>query len=423
MKMMPDPETPDASLSQAAPKALPRYRRAPAQVAAMVLTRRDLALLEDVARFGVLTTSQLQTLRAADPDPALRFPSRLTLTGRLKLLFHHRYVGRLGRPMIAGSQEMVYLLEATGARAIREFWQTEHGGSGASPEGGELRVRPASRWPKAAALDHLLGIVQLRVALTARERRSRWTGAVGNTEDPGEAEPLRALEWQGGDAVRFRVSVEKRAGRPEGVSLIPDGAFVARIMEAREVGSSRDPLARERAERECVERELIAREYFAFVEVDRGTETGAVLREKMRTYATYLHSGAFAREWGLPAQVGFRVLFVVPSASRARVVLCGAAELAAQNQAPWMAEVVPAFRVALAQSITPDEVLQAVWWQGDPQAPTLAQLGVDAPDRWRKGRFWKRLKPREARAKCEAQAKCEPNTESTQTPDQGEQSA
>ena len=84
----------------------------------MLLTARDLAVLEDVWHFRYLTTTQIETLRACDPKEENRFVSRLTLTRRLKLLFHHRYLRRIARPLAQGSREPVYVLDGEGARVL-----------------------------------------------------------------------------------------------------------------------------------------------------------------------------------------------------------------------------------------------------------------------------------------------------------------
>ena len=94
----------------AARKPLPRYRRSE-ELPALVLQERDAALLEDVWRYRLLTTGQIELLRSIDHRPACRFVSRLTLTRRLKLLFHNGYVHRLARPQDQGSVEPVYVLE------------------------------------------------------------------------------------------------------------------------------------------------------------------------------------------------------------------------------------------------------------------------------------------------------------------------
>ncbi|RYG55469.1 MAG: hypothetical protein EON56_05590, partial [Alphaproteobacteria bacterium] len=253
------------------PKALPRYRRAPEQAPPITLTRRDIRLLEDIWRFGLLTTSQIETLRQKDEKAELRFASRLTLTRRLKLLFHHRYVRRLPRPLAAGSQEPVYVLDHNGARVL-------------SLQHGQVTARAPSRLPKTAALDHLLEVVQFRVAITASPFSASPSAAfIGDN--------MRLQDWLPGDKVRFRVPVETPGERRQIVSIIPDAGLVIRSNGMR---------------------------HYFFLEVDRGTEAGRILTAKGVAYVSYWKNGGFARDFGVPVGMGFRILLVAPTPARAQ---------------------------------------------------------------------------------------------------------
>lgn len=279
--------------------SLPRYRRVPDEAPGMLLTARDVALLEDIWRFGLLTTSQLELLRSAEGDLKLRFVSRLTLTRRLKLLFHHRYVRRMARPLAQGSQEPVYVLDREGARVL-------------SLRHGEVTARVPSRLPKAAALDHWLSVVQVRVALAT-----------------ANAETLELVEWLPGSKVRFRVTVEGVGERRQAVSLIPDAGLVVRAKKRR---------------------------HYAFLEVDKGTEPQRVLADKARAYIAYWQSGGFARDFSVPPELGFWVLFVAPSAKRAENLLHALSRVAGPRLI---------FRVALSHEMTPERIGEPVWQEGE----------------------------------------------------------
>jgi len=284
-----------------AARALPRYRRVAGQAPAMLLTARDLAVLEDVWRYRFLTTSQLEALRRLDPKEENRFVSRLTLTRRLKLLFHHRYLRRIARPLAEGSREPVYVLDTEGARAL-------------SRRHGEVRACPPSRLPGPVALDHLLDIVQMRLSLTAAKAESSSDYAL--------------LEWLPGERVRFRVMLEEAGHRRQSVSIIPDGGAIVRLGGCR---------------------------HYAFVEMDRSTEPQRTIAAKAKAYLAYWESDGFARDFKVPSGLGFRVLFVAPTEKRAQTLLKAIGTLNGPRQL---------FRVALTQDITPERVLTATWLDG-----------------------------------------------------------
>jgi hypothetical protein len=285
-------------------KPLPRFRRAP-DAPLCVLQPRDLALLEDLRQHRLLTTSQLETLRGSDPDPALRFVSRLTLTRRLKLLFHGQYVRRLARPSTGGMQEPTYLLDREGARALSRLH-------------GEIAFRASSQLPKLAALEHALAINQFRVSLVASCARTAST--------PSEA---RLLQWHSGESAKFTVSLAgsdpKSRLMERKVALIPDGFFVLKTPTMR---------------------------LFYFLEVDLGSEASRVLVEKCRAYYAFWHSGGFGEKHALEGKVGFRVLFVAPTEKRAATILKAFDKLDVGKAMFW---------VALQGQITPLELLGPLW--------------------------------------------------------------
>jgi hypothetical protein len=303
------------------PGPLPRYQRA-AHAPGFALQERDVRLLEDLAEFRLLTTSQLEALRQSDPEPQGRFVSRLPLTRRLKLLYHHGYVGRIARPLAQGSLEPVYRLDKEGARVLRQ-------------RRGEVPARLTSKVPKAAALEHLLGISQLRVALTVACRRP-----VPNSSSPYR---LELGGWWGSDAAKFSVLLPQPGERRRTMRLIPDGALVLR-MRPRITEDS--PWTR----------------LFYFIEIDQATEPLRTLVEKCHAYYAYWQSGGFAHDWNLPSQVAFRVLFVVPSARRGETLREAIRQLPKGRSLFWC---------ATAEQMQPEQVLEAVWQDGDGTGWTL----------------------------------------------------
>jgi len=280
---------------------LPRYRRSSTGAPGMSLMDRDLAVLEDVWRFGLLATSQIETLRAADREPRFRFVSRLTLTRRLQLLFHNRYLRRLQRPHASGSVEPVYVLDSEGARVL-------------SLRHGEVTARVPSRLPKAAALDHLLSVVQFRVSLTA-------------------SSAVELVEWLPGDKVRFRVELEGPGQRRVGVSIVPDSGAVVRVA---------------------------GRRHYLFIEVDRGTEPQRTLAGKVRAYAEYWRCGGFASDFSVPRGMGFWVLLVAPSPKRMMTI---------QKAFEAAGDLRLLFRTCLAGAVTPESVAERMWMDSQGTTP------------------------------------------------------
>lgn len=309
-------DTADEDGARPRSRAVPRSRRLPEEVP-FALTRRDLALLMDVWRFRLLTTSQLETLRRADPEETLRFVSRLTLTRRLKGLFHHRFLRRIARPAASGSQEPVYVLDREGARAL-SIWLEEQG------EMADVRAPLPSRLPKAGGLEHLLLINQARIAFSA----APVSGADGN-------ETLHLLEWKSSDEARFRVEVTVTGTRraastsTQSVTLLPDAGMVLRLKSG------------ERRTR-----------HVAFLEADRGTEPLSTLTGKARAYHAYWKSGGFEHDYDAPSGAGFWVLFTAPSKARAATLLRALREVGGG---------LTMFRVALESDLVPERVAGAVW--------------------------------------------------------------
>ncbi len=308
-------EEEDTEDAQPAMPPVPRSRRAPEQVP-FALTGRDVALLLDVWRFRLLTTSQLETLRRADPDASLRFVSRLTLTRRLKGLFHHRFVRRIARPASLGSQEPVYVLDREGVRAL-SLWLEEQG------EAADVRAPLPSRLPRAQGLEHLLLVGQARVAFSA-------AAVLG--ED--ESEALKLLEWKSSDEARFRVEVampgtRRAVSTTQSVTLLPDAGMVLRV-----TGGGRRT------------------RHIAFLEADRGTEPLATLIGKARAYHAFWKSGGFERAYQSPPGAGFWVLFTVPSKTRSATLLKALREVEGG---------LTMFRVALESDLGPERVAGAMW--------------------------------------------------------------
>jgi hypothetical protein len=235
----------------------PRRPRKLAQVAAE-LSRRDWAVLDDLARVRMLTGRQVQRLHVYEG-------SSLTQARRCRALLQrlhddglvHRLERRVGG-VRAGSSGFTYGLTAAGQRLTnRRGWA-----------GGQRLRRP---WePSLNFTDHLLAVSELYVELRETERLGRFELL------SFDAEPACWRHWTdsgGGQWV-----------------LKPD-AFVA-----------------------VAGGEL---ENFSFVELDRSTESLPTIRRKADTYLTYWRSGVEQQRLSLFP----RVVFVTPDDRRQAAIV------------------------------------------------------------------------------------------------------
>ena len=139
------------SSSEATTARAKRFVAQPGRVAPIVRwMERDLALLEALARFRFLTTTQLVELVGG---------SRQKVTSRLRQLFHHGYVDR---PLVqmdlwrAGSKDLVYALKAKGVRKLIDSGRQES-------EQLSLSAKDAPK--RSAHILHTLGISSFYMAL------------------------------------------------------------------------------------------------------------------------------------------------------------------------------------------------------------------------------------------------------------------
>lgn len=289
---------------------LPRFRRI-TDASSVMVQQRDVMLLEDLWKFRCLTTSQLQLLRESDMDSSLRFVSRLTLTRRLKLLFHGGYVRRLARPCSSGSREPVYLLDKEGARVLT----CRHG---------EVAVSPPSRLPSLTALDHLLAINQVHISLLAACSNM----AKASVQQESVPLPAQLVEWQDSETARFTASLvttSRKETTIRKVTLLPDGFFVLKMPKAT---------------------------LFYFLEVDRGTEISRIIAEKCRAYYAHWKEGGFGEKRQIPGNVGFRVLLIAPSIKRAASMANAINKLPAGRAMFWLTE---------EENILAERILSPVW--------------------------------------------------------------
>jgi len=193
---------------------------------------RDWAVLQDLARVRLLTGRQIQRLHLAEGSPLTQARRSRALVQRLSDLgLLHRLDRQVGG-INGGSSGTVVGLSAAGQRLTSKL----------GPAGGKRLRRP---WePGRAFVDHVLGVSELYTCLREAERN----GSLELIEF--EAEPACWRRWSDVN------------GAPQVIK--PDAHVVLGVGEF---------------------------EIHRWVEVDRSTESGTVLRRKALTYVEYWRSG------------------------------------------------------------------------------------------------------------------------------------
>ena len=269
------------------------------------ITGRDLAVLQALQEFGLATRAQVQ---------ALFFPSLQTASKRLQLLFHGGYVERrvfpraffdFGSPQTAttavwGTPPMVYVLTPKGRELLAACQ-------------GEEAAADQDRAPEIQSpifLAHRLALTDLRVALLGAAQRTC-------------GESLRTW-YEGAEAQQEWTSP---AGR--GQILRPDALFFYGIGE---------------------------RMLIAFAEVDRGTERGNQIQDKLARYVDYSCTDGFFRRYG---RKHYRVLFLLASRERQASLeghLEGVTEGSEERERFWW---------GLQAQATAEGLRAAEWQRGD----------------------------------------------------------
>ncbi|QLY30388.1 replication-relaxation family protein [Nocardia huaxiensis] len=221
------------------------------------LSERDIAIVEDVERFRLLTTRQIQRLHFTTGHQSVAAATRAT-TRVLQRLRGHGVISTLTRRVGGvrqGSDSLTWQLTATGDRLLRHL----HGRA----------YRRRYREPSPEFTKHTLTVANLGVLLR-------------------EAEQAGRIELS-------EIGVEGQARR----------MFVGRH-GAREV--LKPDLYAVTAGREF--------EHHWFIEADRGTEHDPHLARKLGAYSRFFKSGRYQAEHGLFPSV----LWVVPDDKRAAVL-------------------------------------------------------------------------------------------------------
>jgi Replication-relaxation len=217
------------------------------------LSKRDQAVLDDLAHVRLLTVRQLQRLHLETGSSLTRARRTRATMERLHRLGVVTRLDRRVGGVHAGSAGHVYGLSSTGQRLT----------TGVGPAGGRRARRP---WePSLPFVDHLLMVSELYVRLREAERTSVISGL------RFEAEPACWRRWTS-------VAGEQLIVKPDAYARFERGGYEHRF----------------------------------FIEVDRATQSSTVIRRKGMVYVDYFRSGVEQAHSGLFP----RVLFVTTDDAR-----------------------------------------------------------------------------------------------------------
>lgn len=300
----------EAALPHAEGGGLPSRRRHAPPPPALRLTPRDLEILRAVNRYRFLRTGQLQ--RLLFPEASLQATRR-----RLRKLCHpaYAYLGRIGRQQQVGDggAETAFFLERAGRELLANMGETII----PYPRGGK-------DCPGILFLEHALELSEFRVRLElalARQAQLRLHRFV--SEHELKEHVSRALRRE---AYRlYQRLTHPRTGRE--YVVFPDALFVL-------AGTGR----------------LSEHRRLFFLEIDRGTERLAMIREKVIGYHLLHGSGAF-RKFG--DHDAFRVLLQTNSVRRAHNIRAALTGLTGEGLL-W---------TSATQQITPNSILTGEVWQ------------------------------------------------------------
>jgi hypothetical protein len=203
------------------------------------LNERDIAIVEAVYRFRVLSQRQLELLFFSKQQHASR---------RLEKLFDHGYLERkvLPRSIGEGRSPTLYILDRLGAELLR----TERGYD-------QIKWFNTSKDLTSQYLSHMLAVndVMAAISLACHREGFQLTSWIGEQELKADFD---------------RVTLRGKGGEKRSISLIPDAVFTI--------------VAHNRLHR-CL------------LELDRGTKEVDRYKEKIRAFIEYHESGAYEKRY------------------------------------------------------------------------------------------------------------------------------
>ncbi len=276
------------------------YDRSVARAPDMVMTARDIRILESLDAYRYLTAGQIQSLHW---DTQISVSCRV----RLRKLFVHGYVDRI--PLQDGFQRgsvPVYVLSQKGAVALAEI---------RSASGKELDWSRKHKDVKPLFIQHWLALNDVRIAFTRAAKR--------------EGHELRDWRYESEVWDEYEV-LDGQKGAKTRKQFRPDAWLVYTAPSpdhpTRRIG------------------------FAAFIELDRATESGTRWRtEVVPRYQTYLASGRFAQQFK-PLE-RFWVLVVTTSWARARHL----AEIVSAS------DIAHVFWLTVQKEVTSETILNPIW--------------------------------------------------------------
>lgn len=234
----------------------PRHRR-PEERPRIVLSGRDLAILEDVAEQRLLTAELVawRHFPGRDGRPVEERPTpSWAAQRRLKLLWQAGYLQRVFRPVRLGEGQaaIAYALDELGATILAQHRDVDRD---------KFAMRRGQRMVEALFVEHTLAVARCWAALATACERTR---------------NLRMVAWRGESALKReglaeRVRVQRAQSERE-VAVIPDGTC-------------------------CLVLNGTHRARY-FLELDMGTAANAVLADKVKAYAAYMRTAHYAETYG-----------------------------------------------------------------------------------------------------------------------------
>lgn len=227
----------------------------------LVLTDRDREIIRVVYQFRFLTSNQLTEKF---------FSSKSKADRRLRELFDHGYLDRIDRPTVSGKSELIYALWKKGA----EILCAQHDLSKS-----ELNWKSSRNNIRPDRIDHELEVVSFHLAM---DKSVKSTSSISWLFWQDRREIVSNKTWD------LLNAGENKSGK---LKLIPDAFFGLQTPKGKTV---------------------------FFLELDRGTESPRVFRQKLLIYQIAFERGLIQKETGLKA---FRVLIIVPHEQRLKVLL------------------------------------------------------------------------------------------------------
>lgn len=243
-------------------KRLPRLKRVPVeQRPPLYMKDRDIDIIRTIYKYRALTSDQIERLLFVEPGKPKPKNSRCNV--RLQALFHHEFIFRDEQPrkVHEGRKPLIYFLDKRGAEFLAEL-----DGRDVS----EIEWKPSYNDVKSDFLDHTLATNDVRVdiALACQLKGYQLINWIDETT-------LRS------DETREYVYLDTGRGTKQRFALVPDGYFTIEADGGR---------------------------FHTLLEIDMGTQSGTVIKRKVRSYLHFEKSGRYKAKYGVKSTM--RVLFV-----------------------------------------------------------------------------------------------------------------